>query len=389
MNILKTLAIITLEEPNSGGVYQYTLTMLSAFKLLEKQGYRIKQIRSASFPIFFRDNILYSRNSDGLFIKSLKFLNVYLGNKGWNFLSSRIFPDELLDFIKDVELVISPSITLLPYFMGKKYFVTLHDFQHKYYPKFFTIKERLYRNYVYRSGLYAERIIVESEYVKQDVEKFLGIPESRVKVLESPPPTYVMEANISDSEIKKVKEKYNLPDVFLFYPAQFWPHKNHINLLKALDILRKQFGITISVVFTGTKQNYFNKVFNEVRKLKLEKQVMYLGYVGSEELVALYRLARALVLPTLFESISIPIWEAFFQGCPVLASNVCALPEQVGNAGLLFDPKDPLDIAEKISKIIKDDALREELIKKGKERVQNLTLESYASKIRELIESVL
>jgi glycosyltransferase involved in cell wall biosynthesis len=103
----------------------------------------------------------------------------------------------------------------------------------------------------------------------------------------------------------------------------------------------------------------------------------------------LYKLATALVMPTLFESVSMPIWEAFHLGCPVVSSNVCALPEQVGDAGLLFDPNNIEDIAEKIYIIWNDENLRQELIKRGSERVKNLTIENYAEEWKKILEEAL
>jgi len=83
--------------------------------------------------------------------------------------------------------------------------------------------------------------------------------------------------------------------------------------------------------------------------------------------------------------VSMPIWEAFYLGVPVLSSNVCALPEQVGDAGLLFDPYNIEDMAEKIYKIWVDENLRAELVKKGYDRIKNLTLENYAKQWEDVI----
>ena len=83
-------------------------------------------------------------------------------------------------------------------------------------------------------------------------------------------------------------------------------------------------------------------------------------------------------MPSLFESLSMPIWEAFYLGVPFVSSNVCALPEQVGGAGLLFDPNNVEEIAEKIYKVLTDKSFRKELVQNGYERVKNLTHENYA-----------
>jgi len=83
-----------------------------------------------------------------------------------------------------------------------------------------------------------------------------------------------------------------------------------------------------------------------------------------------------------------PIWEAFHLGCPVVSSNVCALPEQVGDAGLIFDPFNIEDMAEKIFIIWTDENLRSELINKGFERVKELTIENYAKEWEKILEEV-
>ena len=106
---------------------------------------------------------------------------------------------------------------------------------------------------------------------------------------------------------------------------------------------------------------------------------------GATPMPYLYKLSTALVMPTLFESVSLPIWEAFYLGAPVVSSNVCALPEQVRDAGLLFNPHDIEDMAEKIYKIWNDESLRKELVNKGYERIKNLTLENYSKQWEEII----
>lgn len=156
-----------------------------------------------------------------------------------------------------------------------------------------------------------------------------------------------------------------------------------------MKILADKYNLGIHLILVGSKQNNFENVMKTIKELKLENRVKYLGYVPEEDMPYLYKLATALVMPTLFESVSMPIWEAFYLGVPVVSSNVCALPEQVGDAGLLFDPNNPIDMAEKIYMIWTDKELRKKLVKKGEERVKNLTIENYAKQWEQLISGVL
>jgi glycosyltransferase involved in cell wall biosynthesis len=272
--------------------------------------------------------------------------------------------------------------------MRKPYIVTIHDFQHEYYPEFFTFKERLSRKIVYKTGQKANIVVCESEYVKKDIIKFLKVPKEKIHVIPSPPPSYILNIKLLEDKYEEIRPKYSLPAKFLFYPAQFWYHKNHINLLRAIKLIKDKYGESINLVLVGSKKNNFENVMNEIKILGLQNQVKYLGYVPDEDMPYLYKLSTALVMPTLFESVSIPIWEAFYLGVPVVSSNVCALPEQVGDAGLLFDPYDIEDMAEKIYKVWIDKNLRDELRKKGYNRVKDLTLENYAKQWENIIQIV-
>jgi glycosyltransferase involved in cell wall biosynthesis len=288
-----------------------------------------------------------------------------------------------------VDISISPLTTLVPFYIGKPYIVTIHDLQHKYYPKYFSWRERIGRDYSFtKAAKYSTLIVCESEFVKRDLIHYYGIQPKKIRILPSPPPSYIKKIDIDVNLVRATQTKYNLPERFIFYPAQFWFHKNHLQLLRCLERIKYNYNKKINLVLVGAKQNNFFNVMEEIKRLNLTKQVFYLGYVPSEEIPFLYKLSTALVMPTLFESISMPIWEAFYLGVPVVSSNVCALPEQVGDAGLIFDPNDMNDMADKIYKVWTDEQLRKNLIQKGYERIKGLTLENYAKQWETILQEV-
>jgi glycosyltransferase involved in cell wall biosynthesis len=374
------IGIFTLSSPDSGGVFQYTLSILEAMKEISKfsNNYEMIQIGYENFPKILKKYFIIEKQKTPIGLKVRRLIHTFTGIK-----IGKLAPDI------DVNFIISPTITLLPYHMKKPYIVTIHDFQHKYYSEFFTIKERLSREIAYRTGEKANLVICESNYVKQDIMKFLKINESKIKVLPSPPPSYLHNLEIRTENLSRLKNKYNLPENYIFYPAQFWYHKNHINLIRALRYIKDKYNLEIPLILVGSKKNNFENVMNEIQNLGLSQQVRYLGYVPDEDMPYLYKLATALVMPTLFESVSMPIWEAFYLGCPVISSYACALPEQVGDSGLLFDPYNIEDIAEKIYNIWTNENLRKELINKGFERVKDLTIENYAKEWEKILEEVL
>lgn len=378
------IGILTIASPDSGGVYQYTLTMLETFKRYLAKENEIIQIKNINFPQIFENCIEIKNSKSSITTKMKRFIHTFTGIRVGDLLEGYNHPE-----INDLDLIISPTITLLPYHMKKPYIVTIHDFQQEYYPEFFTFKERLSRKIVYKTGQKANTVVCESEYVKKDIIKFLKVPKEKIHVIPSPPPSYILNIKLLEDKYEEIRAKYNLPAKYLFYPAQFWYHKNHINLLRAIKLIKDKYGKLINLVLVGSKKNNFENVMNEIKKLGLEKQVKYLGYVPDEDMPYLYKLSTALVMPTLFESVSLPIWEAFYLGVPVVASNVCALPEQVGDAGLLFNPHDIEDMAEKIYTVWKDKNLRQELIKRGYNIISGLTLEKYAKQWEEIIKEVM
>ena len=121
----------------------------------------------------------------------------------------------------------------------------------------------------------------------------------------------------------------------------------------------------------------------------MEKQVFILGYLSEKEIVALYKTSIALVYPSLIGPTNIPILEAMVLGTPVLCSNLFSMPDQTGDAGLLFDPFNVNDMVEKIHRIWVDENLRQELIQKGYKKVKNMTLENFAMQWEKIIEEAL
>ncbi len=375
------IGVLTISSPDGGGVYQYTLSLLEALKLIRSK-FDFVQIRYPDFPKILDKDIIINKQKSSVFLKIKRLVHTYT-----NIAIGNLIPN-IHYKLASIDLIISPAISLLPFHMKKKYIVTIHDFQHEYYPNFFTLKERIIRKIVYKTGQKASLVICESDFVKRDIMKFLNVSERKIKVVSSPPPSYIQKIEITIYKLKEIKDKYDLPEGYIFYPAQFWYHKNHINLLRALRYIKDKYNLEIPLILVGSKKNNFENVMKEIQNLGLNQQVKYLGYVPDEDMPYLYKLATALVMPTLFESVSMPIWEAFHLGCPVVSSNVCALPEQVGDAGLIFDPYNIEDMAEKIFIIWTNENLRNELINKGFERVKDLTIENYAKEWEKILEEV-
>lgn len=248
-----------------------------------------------------------------------------------------------------------------------------HDLQHEHLPEFFSGSEVRRRRRDYRGfSDAANLVVVGTSWVRDDVIAHLHQPPAKVRVVplapaELPPPD-------------GTSLPADLPGAgFLLYPAAAWPHKNHAVLLEALSHLRGQ-GLVVPAVFPGASGGRADLLRANIDRLKLADQVWLPGFVSDAALSHLYGRARLVCVPSLFESASYPIWEAFRHGVPVAAAAVTALPDQVGDAGLLFDAHDPRALAACIERLWHDEGLRRQLVDRGRHRVARISKETMAAR---------
>lgn len=182
-------------------------------------------------------------------------------------------------------------------------------------------------------------------------------------------------------------EKIDVPEKFILYPAQFWKHKNHISLLQAAASLKEQ-GIKVNLVFTGTNKNAADDIEKAIKDNELTDQVTNLGYITNEQLVYLYKNARAMIFPSFGGPTNIPPLEAMALGCPVAVSNNFAMPEQIGKAGLTFAPDDIYGITDCMRRLWNDDNLCEKMSADGIVRSKEWTVKEFADTLKGIIKSV-
>lgn len=259
-----------------------------------------------------------------------------------------------------------------------------HDLQHLHMPELFDAATLRWRAAAYQGFCQrAKYVAVESSWMKRDVAQKLGIAQSAITVCPILPPTLPEPDSATMTDVRKMVDF----EKFIFYPAQTWPHKNHLQLIGALGFLKKRFGIAIPLICTGRKNEHFAKIAVKIDNEGLNDQVRFLNYVSDVELAAIYRMATAVVIPTLFESLSLPMWEAFAAGVPVTSSTVTALPEQLAGAGLLFDPRSTEGLGLAIKQLWESEALRVEFARKGTERLNQFSSSYMARHIRALYRS--
>lgn len=243
-----------------------------------------------------------------------------------------------------VDVVYVPS-TVLPYFNSEKPTVlSIHDIQHVHYPEFFSWPVRLSRRLTYGlSARHADFFQASSKFIKCDLQQSFGcITERQIEII---PEGVSREEFSRPINTKALKNRYRIPERFLFYPAQFWFHKNHMILLKALRQVEKTHGLEIPLVLTGGEYSAAPSIFRYLAEEKMH-YVKYLGKVPFEDLVGLYQSATFLVMPSLHESNSLPVLEAAAAGTAIIASNIAPNEELSCTLQLhLFNPNDADELA--------------------------------------------
>jgi glycosyltransferase involved in cell wall biosynthesis len=257
-----------------------------------------------------------------------------------------------------------------------------HDLQHLHLPELFSAWERARRERIYRTHCdRAALVVAMTSWGRGDFIEQYGLPPEKVTIVpggsvlsEYPAPT--------PDDLDRLRARLSLPESFLLYPAQTWPHKNHERLLEALARVRDESGVTIPLVCPGKQTRHYRRVHELVDELGLAKTTSFPGFVSSRDLRGLYELGTGLVFPSRFEGWGLPVCEAFDAGLPVASSTATGLPDVVGDAGLLFDPDDVAEMARQLHRLWTDEALQADLRERGRRRAAKFSFDHTARLFR-------
>ena len=377
-------------EPYMGGSFQYAQSILAALDALDKSTYQV--------TVFFVQNLWESY----LVRFDFQRQKIYPVPR-WRTLPARILRRLCLLWridllrIRKIYAIVNPvsrqiDKQQLDFFVlaGQNGLAVeiktpcisiMHDLMHRYEtfpeassPEQFESRELLYRNMCAASQM----VFVDSDSGKQQaIESYGEQYADKFVVMPFTPPMYLFESN-------DINEDIQLPEKFFFYPAQFWKHKNHKNLLLAMSELR-DCGVRVQMIFVGSAKNGYDEVLQIIQEHHLEEQVEILGYVSDNVMRTLYQKARAMIMPSFFGPTNIPPLEGMAMGCPVAVSCVYAMPWQVGDAGLTFNPHNVHEIADVLKRLWEDDELCRLLIEKGKDRAKYFSQERFNERFRKAI----
>lgn len=258
------------------------------------------------------------------------------------------------------------------------FIITIFDGCHRDAPEFPEVRtfgEFERREILFRlASTKAVAVIVNASELIDDLCRRYAMERDRAICIPFSPSTYISRSAPDAAADAAVLAKYRIEPGYLFYPAQFWRHKNHITLLAALALLRER-GITERLVLCGSNRSGRDKIDLAIRTYGLSDQISIIGFVESAELGALYRGASALVMPTYFGPTNLPPLEAWAVGTPVIYPE--AFKAQAGDAAILFDYDDPRSLADAIISL-RAEGTRERLSAAGHRRLAQFAEETKA-----------
>lgn len=390
------IAVIFTKNKQEGGAFQYALSLSLLLSKNKSSEYNfiffttVKENRA----IFkkYNLNFLYLRwiNIDRLFslISNSWILSSFFAKARLRIESKfdRIMKKHNIDlvyFLNPSDLALAAS--------GFNYIFTIWDLgflDFREFPEVFANREFERREYLYHNALRkALKIITDSEFTKKNIINKYCLDESKIITMPLLPS---VSMSIAEDEFSKnyisIHDKYNIEGKYIFYPAQFWPHKNHIYILEGLKLLKEKYKIKIHAVFTGSDKGNLNFILRKAKEFNIADQIHHLGFVEDKELPYLYAQALALVMPTYFGPTNIPPLEAFTMGCPVLYSDLEGLREQVEDAAFLLDLKNPDSMCQGLLKVIEKVPEIRRFIENGKRKVECLMQKNYYEELKNIFD---
>lgn len=385
---MKKIGLFLESAPSGGGMFQYCQSLLDAVAALPSDRFTVVVGYTSELWLeLLKDyhvQTVYVPHGEWGRASSIALTVLGLPMGLWRKLCPLFYPLAQTLIKARCDLWIFPSQNVLSNLVPVPALVSIHDLMHRYerrFPEASSIPQYIGREHLFsRICRWAKGILVDSETGKKQVIEAYGADKGQIHILPYIAPKYMRSAETPPD----FDSRYLLPAKYIFYPAQFWEHKNHKQLIMAMAGLKHELP-DLKLVLAGSKKNAFDAVMNLVRERGLTDDVVFLGYVTDADMPELYRRARALVMPTYYGPTNIPPLEAFTVGCPVAISGIYGMPEQVGDAALLFNPDSVDGIADCIRALWTDDQLCSRLAIKGKERAAGWGEKQFNARVEEII----
>lgn len=364
---------------------EYAVNLLESLFAIDKKNGYVLFLNSFSRP---KINLDRFKKYENVQIKIFRFPNKLL-----NFLFWYLHWPKIDRMMGGADVIFLPNI-IFAGFSGKvKVVVAAHDLSFERYPETFSWKRRLWHLFINPRRLYqrADKIIAVSRSTKDDLMELYQINSSKIEVVSSAVSQKFRVIDRNDPRLISVKDKYQLPYLFILYLGTLEPRKNIIGLVRAYNQLRKINHPVLNrykLVIAGSKGWKCRKIFSEIEDSPYRDDIIIVGFIQDEDKPLLYNLASLFVYPSFFEGFGFPPLEAMKCGIPVLASNNSSLPEITGDGAILTDPDKPDEIYQAMKEILLSRELQIKLAEKGLENAKKFDWRKTAREYFKIFEEI-
>lgn len=355
---MKVAIDVRMLSPKAHGLSRYLKNILNQFLVDSKKH---------EFFLLHNEDPVYQDKSGYIFKK--------LNSKKFSLMEQIEIPLILNNISPDV--FHAPSIAV-PLIQNFPTVITIHDLIPFIFPEYYPPYVLLYLPFLKASVKRAKIIIVSSHATKKDVVRILNVPFDKIRVIPDAAEE-VFNPVVKPERDKSVPEKFNIKRNFFLTVVNQRPHKNLKNLLEAfIKLKEKEYQLVVAGSVSEDIRGF-------AERQPLSEKIILLGHISDNDLASLYRSSFAFIFPSLYEGFGLPPLEAMACGAAVICSDVSCLPEVIGDAGLMIDPKKPSSMTEAMEALIDNSSLRENLRNKSLRRsslfswknTAGLTLKAY------------
>jgi len=295
----------------------------------------------------------------------------------------RIFHEQFILPIKikkeKIDLLVNMGNTGLIY-CPCKLMLTVYDLLYLACPGEYSFIKRLYlRVFVWLSCKQADKIAVISENTKRDIVNYLHVKKDKITVVYAGVDFEKFALTDRNESSEFMRKEYNIRDPYIYSPTSLFPRKNIKLLIESFVRLKKNKNIPHKLVITGVDPHKRRKLLEKsIEAIGMKQEIFYLGRIPDKHIPYLYKAADLMAYLSSYEGFGLPLIEAMAADCPVISADKASLPEALGDAGIMVDPFNIEEVADKMYKLLMDNELRNKLIKKGSVRSKSFSWEKVA-----------
>lgn len=367
--------------PKPSGIGFYVVNLLSALEELRLQEeFRFDIVYQVSLKSWVRGSLSFPKPLQEfpnlrLFPLPVKLSNLFIR-----------FPELFVPYFEEYfgcsDIFHGTNYTVFPFRQSKRV-LSIYDLTFIKYPQFTNSTVKAYTERVKQCLKWTDLVLTISHSSKQDIVEYLGVSPEKVRVT---PLASRYSLNSFQSLLQSPKQEinYDFSKPYILFVSTIEPRKNIKTLIAAFEYLKQKYQIEQQLVLIGQKGWLYEPIFEQIARSPYRDSIHHLNYLPDETVALFYAKADVFAYPSHYEGFGLPALEAMTLGAPVVTTNTSSLPEVVGDAALLVEPNETIDLAEAILKIIEDSQLRSDLIQKGKERAK---LYSWQNTARETLKA--